>query len=69
MIFIDAIVVKIRNGQVTNRPIYIAIGITVNGERDILGLCAGDGSEGTDVLARRPDRDQKPGVERSTLTR
>jgi putative transposase len=46
VIFIDAIVVKIRDGQVTNRPIYVAIGVTVNGERDILGLWAGDGGEG-----------------------
>jgi putative transposase len=46
VIFIDAIVVKIRDGQVTNRPVYVAIGVTVNGERDILGLWAGDGSEG-----------------------
>ena len=44
--FVDAIVVKIRDGQVTNRPIYLAIGVTVNGERDILGPWAGDGSEG-----------------------
>ena len=44
--FIDAIVVKIRDGQVVNRPVYVAIGVTVNGERDILGLWAGDGSEG-----------------------
>lgn len=41
MIFINAIVVKIRDGQVTNQPIYVAIGVTVNGERDILGLWAG----------------------------
>jgi putative transposase len=46
VIFIDALVVKIRDGQVTNRPIYVVIGVTVNGERDILGLWAGDGSEG-----------------------
>jgi putative transposase len=39
-------VVKIRDGQVTNRPVYVAIGVSVNGERDILGLWAGDGSEG-----------------------
>jgi putative transposase len=43
---IDAIVVKARDGHVVNRPVYAAIGVTVNGERDILGLCAGDGSEG-----------------------
>ncbi|GAA3852995.1 hypothetical protein GCM10022380_83590 [Amycolatopsis tucumanensis] len=46
VLFIDAIHVKIRDGQVTNRPIYVAIGVTVNGERDILGLWAGDGGEG-----------------------
>jgi transposase-like protein len=46
VIFIDALVVKIRDGQVTNRPIYVVVGVTVNGERDILGLWAGDGGEG-----------------------
>jgi putative transposase len=46
VLFIDAIVVKIRDGQVVNRPIYVVIGVTVNGERDILGLWAGDGNEG-----------------------
>jgi putative transposase len=46
VIFVDAIVVKIRDGQVVNRPIYVAVGVTVNGERDILGLWVGDGGEG-----------------------
>ncbi len=46
VIFIDAIHVKVRDGQVTNRPVYVAIGVTVTGERDILGLWAGDGGEG-----------------------
>jgi putative transposase len=46
VLFIDAIVVKVRDGQVVNRPVYVVIGVTVNGERDILGLWAGDGSEG-----------------------
>lgn len=46
VIFIDAMVVKVRDGQVTNKPIYVVIGVTVDGERDILGLWAGDGSEG-----------------------
>ena len=46
VIFIDAIVVKVRDGQVTNRPIYVAIGVTTGGERDILGLWLGDGGEG-----------------------
>ena len=44
--FIDAIVVKVRDGQVANRPFYAAIGVTLDGERDILGLWAGTGGEG-----------------------
>jgi putative transposase len=46
VIFIDAIRVKIREGQVANRPIYLALGVTVNGERDILGLWAGEHGDG-----------------------
>jgi hypothetical protein len=46
VVFIDAIHVKIRDGQVANRPIYVAIGVTCAGERDILGLWAGEGGEG-----------------------
>jgi len=45
-VFIDAIVVKIRDGQVANRPIYAAIGVTLEGEKEILGLWAGTGGEG-----------------------
>ena len=45
-IFIDAIVVKVRDGQVANRPFYAAIGVTLSGDRDILGLWAGTGGEG-----------------------
>lgn len=46
VIFIDAMVVKVRDGQVVNKPVYVVIGVTVDGERDILGLWAGDGGEG-----------------------
>ena len=46
VLFIDAVHVKVRDGQVTNRPIYVVLGVTVTGERDILGLWAGDGGEG-----------------------
>ncbi|GAA2814714.1 IS256 family transposase [Nonomuraea dietziae] len=46
VIFIDAVHVKLRDGQVANRPIYLAMAVTVDGERDILGLWAGDGGEG-----------------------
>lgn len=46
VVFIDAIVVKVRDGQVRNKPFYVAIGVTTAGERDILGIWAGDGGEG-----------------------
>lgn len=46
VLFIDAIHVKIRDGKVANRPVYVVIGVTTGGERDILGLWAGDGGEG-----------------------
>ena len=36
-IFIDAIVVKVREGQVANRPVYAAIGVTLPSQSD---LCA-----------------------------
>ena len=62
-IFIDAIVVKVRDGQVANRPIYAAIGVTLDGERDILGLWAGQGGEGAKfwmaVLTDRRNRGVK----------
>ncbi|PWK80719.1 transposase-like protein [Lentzea atacamensis] len=46
VIFIDAIHVKIRDGQVANRPIYVALAVTCEGRRVVLGLWAGDGGEG-----------------------
>ena len=46
VVFIDAIVVKVRDGQVRNKPFYVAVGVTTAGERDILGIWAGDGGEG-----------------------
>jgi putative transposase len=46
VIFIDAIRVKIREGQVANRPVYVALGVTADGERDILGLWAGEHGDG-----------------------
>jgi transposase-like protein len=45
-VFVDAIVVKVRDGQVANRPFYAAIGVTVEGRKDVLGLWAGAGGEG-----------------------
>jgi putative transposase len=52
VVFIDCINVKIRDGQVANRPIYVALAVTADGERDILGLWAGDGGEGAKYWLR-----------------
>ena len=46
VLFIDVLYVKIRDGQVSNHPIYVAMGINLAGERDVVGVWAGDGSEG-----------------------
>ena len=46
VIFIDVINVKIRDGNVANRPIYVALAVTVDGERDVLGLWAGEHGDG-----------------------
>jgi putative transposase len=45
-VFIDAVHVKVRDGQVANRPVYAAIGVTVDGHKDVLGLWMGTGGEG-----------------------
>jgi len=41
VIFIDALMVKIRDGVVTNRAVYLAIGIDCEGEKQVLGLWVG----------------------------
>jgi transposase-like protein len=46
VIFIDCVNVKIRDGNVANRPIYVALAVTVEGHRDILGLWAGEHGDG-----------------------
>jgi putative transposase len=46
VIFIDCVNVKIRDGNVANRPIYVALAVTVAGTRDILGLWAGEHGDG-----------------------
>ncbi len=47
VVLIDAIVIKVRDAQVANRPVYVAIGVNLYGERDVLGLWLGPtGGEG-----------------------
>ncbi|MFJ7999427.1 IS256 family transposase [Streptomyces sp. NPDC096310] len=63
VVFIDAINVKIRDGQVANRPIYVALAVTAEGHRDILGLWAGDGGEGAKHWLRVLSELKNRGVE------
>ena len=57
VVFIDALMVKIRDGVVTNRPVYLAIGIDCDGCKQVLGLWVGSDDRGVgevlDVCAQR----------------
>lgn len=47
VVLIDAIVIKVRDTKVANRPVYVAIGVNLDGDRDVLGLWMGpSGGEG-----------------------
>ena len=37
-IFIDAIVIKVRDGQIRKQPFYAAIGVDLEGHKDIVGI-------------------------------
>lgn len=47
IMYLDAIVVKVRvDHTVVNRPVYVAMGIDVDGAKHVLGLWLGTGGEG-----------------------
>ena len=47
VLVIDAIVVKVRDAQVANRPVHVAVGVDLKGDREALGLWLGPtGGEG-----------------------
>ncbi|RIK09957.1 MAG: IS256 family transposase [Acidobacteria bacterium] len=53
VVLIDAIVIKVRDSQVANRPVYVAIGVNFEGDRDVLGLWLGpSGGEGAKQWAQ-----------------
>jgi transposase-like protein len=41
VVFVDALMVKIRDGVVANRPVYVAIGIDCDGAKQVLGMWVG----------------------------
>lgn len=47
IMYLDAIVVKVRDGHaVLNRPVYVAMGVDLDGRKHVLGLWLGKGDEG-----------------------
>ena len=47
ILYIDALVIKVRtSGTVVNRPSYLALGVDLEGRKQVLGIWLGDGGEG-----------------------
>ena len=59
-VFIDAIVVKVRDGQVANRPVYAAIGVTTGRPQGRAGPVGRYRRGGRQVLDERAHRPEKP---------
>jgi putative transposase len=64
ILYIDALVVKVRTqGKVVNRPVYLAIGVDVEGRKHIFGVWLGDGGEGASFWATVLTEIRNRGVE------
>ncbi|WP_432190090.1 IS256 family transposase [Streptomyces sp. Tue6028] len=46
IIYIDAPWIKIRSGAVVSKPVYLAVGVDMDGRKDVLGRWGGDEGEG-----------------------
>ncbi|MFB7867431.1 IS256 family transposase [Streptomyces sp. NPDC056069] len=46
IIYIDVLWVKIRSGLVSSKPVYLAVGVDMDGRKDVLGLWVGSEGEG-----------------------
>jgi len=57
VVFVDALMVKIRDGVVANRPVYLAIGIDCDGAKQVLGIIptANSHNGATHIFEMRPD--------------
>ena len=60
VLFVDALWVKIREGQVANRPVYVVVGVDFDGAKHVLGMWIGKDGEGAkywmNVLAELKNR-------------
>jgi len=43
ILYIDALNIKIRDGIVSNRPAYLAVGVDLEGRKQVMGIWIGDG--------------------------
>ncbi len=61
IVYFDGIVVHVRgaNGRVSQHTIYVAIGVNLEGHKELLGLWLGSDRRGQ-VLAVLPDRSEEP---------
>nr|WP_051499121.1 IS256 family transposase [Nocardia sp. BMG51109] len=46
IVYIDALWIKIRDGAVSNRPVYLAVGVDLDGRKHVLGLWIGPADSG-----------------------
>ena len=61
IVYLDALVVKIgETGHVRNKAMYVVIGVNMQGNKEVLGLWAGQ-AEGSEVLAAGADRIEESG--------
>lgn len=51
VIWVDCIFVKIRDGAVASHPVYVVIGVDIEGRREVLGLWVGTVGEGASSWA------------------
>lgn len=60
VLFVDALWIKIRDGQVSNRPVYVVVGVDFDGAKHVLGMWIGKDGEGAkywmNVLAELKNR-------------
>jgi transposase-like protein len=63
IIYIDALRIKIRSGSVASKPVYLAVGVDMDGCKDVLGLWVGDEGEGATTWMTVPSELRNRGVE------
>jgi len=60
IVYLDALMVKVRDaGHIRNRAIYVATGVNLKGNKEVLGVVDGRGRRGQ-VLAASTDRSEEP---------